>query len=126
MSKHTPGPWVVEGLNVYGNVEGGPVARIAPVGPGNPFDEANARLVGAAPDLLEALAQTICITCEEPVGGPPIELPGGIQCPSCRAARSAIAKARGDDPANCPGCGEPNNNAEPGRCAECVAEGTGE
>lgn len=61
MSKHTPGPW---------NVDYSGPARIAIVGAGDrilafcnlqcedgDMDEANARLIAAAPDMLEALEE---------------------------------------------------------------------
>lgn len=67
MSKHTPGPWLVTGgtfvyalngygtnsfwANIYGGSQGGYKS------PGTPGEEieANANLMSAAPDLLEAL-----------------------------------------------------------------------
>jgi hypothetical protein len=59
MSKHTPGPWVaVSRTNAHIDIEApkqhGYVARhVASTGHGN--HEANARLITAAPELLEAL-----------------------------------------------------------------------
>lgn len=64
MSKmsHTPGPWVLHPTALHpavrsvGTDETGP-RRICTVGTmnGNPVDKENARLIAAAPDLLEAL-----------------------------------------------------------------------
>ena len=60
-TKHTPGPWTAKGrkmeARIYGNVEGGPVAVVPYVTEwaSNPYDEANARLIAAAPELLAAL-----------------------------------------------------------------------
>ena len=45
MSKHTPGPWQVIGGNVYGDN----LRALLPM------NGADARLIAAAPDLLEAL-----------------------------------------------------------------------
>ena len=62
--KHTPGPWTADTTKQYSRqarVEGGNGKLVCSVGNGeNPdivFDEwaANARLIAAAPDLLEAL-----------------------------------------------------------------------
>lgn len=53
--KHTPGPWQVSGdskLNVYSAKTGDLLARAIT---GGPPAVANARLIGAAPELLEAL-----------------------------------------------------------------------
>ena len=58
-TKHTPGPWeqrrkLSGRLSIYGSVEGGPVATIEELNNtgGTPSDNANARLIAAAPDLL--------------------------------------------------------------------------
>ena len=61
-SKHTPGPWFVQPgfLTIY-NMDGGDygltcaVASVLDKQPGRDAAEANARLIAAAPDLLEAL-----------------------------------------------------------------------
>ena len=101
MSAHTPGPWKVEsitGVEVHGmarsfhSVEasgyhaGGGIAlvRIA----AHPEQSlANARLIAAAPALLEAL-EVIAINCEigEPVNWRDLG----------KAARAAIAQAKGE------------------------------
>ena len=56
MSKHTPGPWVTSRENVYeysrGHLLG--AKRICVVDDWIPSNEANARLIAAAPDLLAA------------------------------------------------------------------------
>jgi hypothetical protein len=66
MSKHTPGPWFVTGnmtLYVEARIGGGLVQEVAAVGPTEadsgygPQQRANADLIAAAPDLLEALTQ---------------------------------------------------------------------
>ena len=63
MSKHTPGPWWAkrEGFStiyVEARIEGGLIQEVAACGPteaGKEQQEANARLIAAAPELLEAL-----------------------------------------------------------------------
>jgi len=65
MSKHTPGPWHVSKRNPLSVVEAGPRAsQIAKMGIklgvcSQQDAEANARLIAAAPDLLEALARLV-------------------------------------------------------------------
>jgi len=88
-TKHTPGPWVVHPTSIHpavrsiGTAEVGP-RRICTVGStnGNPIDWHNARLIAAAPDLLEAL-------CALVLG---IDA-GGATLDDMRYARAAIAKA---------------------------------
>ena len=96
-TKHTPGPWVVksarsgfyvesqfdvivESLDEYGRY-------------GAIDDEANARLIAAAPELLEALS---CLTAV--VGLTPIK--GNLDAlqEAYDMARAAIAKAKGEQP----------------------------
>lgn len=67
MSKHTPGPWEANGYHIRQRVTGTrSIAEVAYTGPHHTppheypkscrlVDEANARLIAAAPDLLEAL-----------------------------------------------------------------------
>lgn len=64
ITKHTPGPWHCDGISEYtGELlvraeNGDTVARVCCYGPQSetPFAQAhNARLIAAAPDLLEAL-----------------------------------------------------------------------
>lgn len=87
MSKHTPGPWNIDkddsGNGVSANVNG---SRYWITGviqePGKEFsDEANARLIAAAPDLLEALQNIV---------------ESGLSTSRISAARAAIAKATGE------------------------------
>jgi len=73
MSKHTPGPWQVVGSNVYGNN----LRALLPM------NAADARLIAAAPDLLEAL--------EDLLGWQTLA-PDDVVA----AARAATAKARGE------------------------------
>lgn len=96
--KHTPGPWsVLYSSNVYPSIHAGPTS--APVaslyahtqsrGERDVFEnaDANARLIAAAPVLLEALRETLsCI--DQHTDDVVIE-------PIIRLARAAIAKATG-------------------------------
>ena len=92
-TKHTPGPWILHptahhpAVRSIGTPDTGP-RRICTVGTmnGNPVDKANARLIAAAPELLEAL-QNIIESVDK--GN------AAILCPLAAAARSAIAKATG-------------------------------
>ncbi len=95
---HTPGPWSfrhgdfnTEGDNGHGSItatcEFGPwyIAKIETM----PGDEANARLIAAAPDMLAALKAMLPENNDDPInrGRPPF----GV----CEQARDAIAKAEG-------------------------------
>lgn len=93
MSKmsHTPGPWVLHPTALHpavrsvGTDETGP-RRICTVGTmnGNPVDKENARLIAAAPDLLEALK--LIANAEN----------SALDLAYCKGiARAAIAKATG-------------------------------
>lgn len=94
MTKYTPGPWLFdeesEAITTHNRITSGKT-RIATVtlGWAEPFESeqiANARLIAAAPDLLEALQALICETNS-------IELAAALDM-----ARAAIAKATEDNP----------------------------
>lgn len=106
MSGHTPGPWVlrVQGQDAYIDAANGSHYELAVVvwqmdddrdlGISSPTAEANARLITAAPDLLEALQEadrlysTYALTAT-----------GGLEVGRwINAARDAIAKATGATP----------------------------
>lgn len=95
MSKHTPGPWCVRDLptqqRYIGPSEDGGAPSVALVlARVNVPDErlaADARLIAAAPDLLEAL----CLAVEAMKHS----LPNGLTGDAEQAARAAIAKATG-------------------------------
>ena len=63
-TKHTPGPWILHptahhpAVRSIGTPDTGP-RRICTVGTmnGNPVDKANARIIAAAPELLEAVIE---------------------------------------------------------------------
>jgi hypothetical protein len=88
-SQHTPGPWVIHRPNdserIDINAEGS--FYIAEVIGGMTAQEANAHLIAAAPDLLEALEE--------------LEALGSLELPQRRdaallKAKAAIAKAKGE------------------------------
>ena len=91
MSKFTPGPWHYEGLHVWAGDDPANGA-ITQGGCGccngmrdGVYEEADARLIAAAPDLLEALIDAVCaLEC------------CGKDYPAAEKARAAIAKARGE------------------------------
>ena len=92
-TKHTPGDWYVTGeMTRYINVRigGGLIQEVASCGPTEADggygsqQEANARLIAAAPDLLEALRGVLRIADRK--------------TDEFDAARAAIAKATGEQP----------------------------
>ena len=94
-TKHTPGPWRTkrEGFStvyVEARIDGGLIQEVAACGPteaGRDQQEANARLIAAAPELLEALRGIMKLDedlCSE----------GSIE--ALDKARAAIAKATGE------------------------------
>jgi hypothetical protein len=88
MSEHTPGPWRVEKFNdtkswsIYANGGTHSLASIR--------DAANARLIAAAPDMLEAL--TNALGWMERYAGDTNDLSGELWR-HISSARAAIAKA---------------------------------
>jgi hypothetical protein len=81
-AKHTPGPW-----KVYSIVIGGePAHRVDGPHKGKPINWrptlANAHLIAAAPDMLEALEDALCVIQDD----------GPVR----RAITAAIKKARGE------------------------------
>jgi hypothetical protein len=88
MIKHTPGPWVAECIGSNGDHENpqdiyeiNGKTRVAEF-----VTEANARLIAAAPELLDAL-----VTLLDAVEGK------RITQGDCNQARAAIARATGDE-----------------------------
>ena len=89
MAKHTSGPWSTANGFVY-DAAGRAVAQIMEHYP-ETYVEANARLMAAAPDLLEA--NLACLAaCVECAGN----LDYDCTRPPCPQVRAAIAKARGE------------------------------
>jgi len=103
MSKHTPGPWKAQLRDGYGGqweverqwevVATGETERwIADADSLTGCDEANARLIAAAPELLEALQEIAECGSASMVANVWVEL-ARVQ----NIARAAIAKATGED-----------------------------
>lgn len=102
-NKHTPGPWLMDRNNVHtGTIAtvhhclGNDWADIwsdkwMETGMGEEVQEANARLITAAPELLEALAEALAF-CEANTFG------GDDAAALIAKARAAIAKATGNTP----------------------------
>ena len=98
-AKHTPGPWEVAALSGWGgpwairmrHTSKVPNAHPTWLGIQNIGTEANARLVAAAPELLEALTELLLYH------DVPTEAQDPIVQPLLRAGFSAIAKATGAD-----------------------------
>lgn len=90
MSKHTPGPWIW-GRDYLGLFGAGPDNEVLDhahyegmwLGH-NPYREANAALIAAAPDLLAALENILNNS-------------GHATLEQLLAARNAVAKAKGED-----------------------------
>lgn len=87
MSAHTPGPWEREGLLVTSTRRDAEGVRLLVAKCLSAYDsavEADARLIAAAPELLAALEAMVSAEAEI-----------GADDEYLRAARAAIAKARG-------------------------------
>jgi hypothetical protein len=103
---HTPGPWIYtrNPENTRWIIDGAPARAIACTAGYEPNNEANARLIAAAPELLEALTGIIHHMADRKVelermgsGVPLIELLNTTaQYAAVEAARTAIRKARGE------------------------------
>lgn len=98
MSKHTPGPWQIIAPGFIGTVEADPQTIGYASDHRNtrtrPLEEqvANARLMAAAPDLLEALEALADFSTEY---GPSPRASSEDWADFLSAARKALAKARG-------------------------------
>lgn len=99
MSKHTPGPWAAVGAMVENTHDYNPdicSCDLRSFGQDNlwrPYEEtlANARLIAAAPDLLQAIRDLWAMPDFD--GTQPTS---EIRLKAKRAARAAIAKATGE------------------------------
>jgi hypothetical protein len=84
-TKHTPGPWVLrDGTPLFRVVGGEHRTTVA----GDISNDANARLIAAAPDLLAALEAIEAYEDSEPA-------PGTREAEISAMRRAAIAKATG-------------------------------
>ena len=94
--KHTPGPWIYyadlpsaePNWHIVTTANKMCVLANVHIEPGNAMDEANARLIAAAPDLLDALKRII-----DHHGSYIYELPGPFGVGDLEAARKAISQA---------------------------------
>lgn len=88
MSAHTTGPWSISCVGYGASIE----PSIAWVGYGSSYpkeeNKANAKLISAAPDLLEALIGMLKNT-----GAFPSDNPDSVPGPNIKAALIAIRKA---------------------------------
>lgn len=94
-TQHTPGPWIqdrsCEGRTVVANDPNGIAFNLAHLPGEHPMQEANARLIAAAPDLLEACKPALeMLDCAEMER---MKLRGKAK--TIRQLRAAIAKAQG-------------------------------
>ncbi len=103
MSKHTPGPWsaTFEDYRWVIDCQGefGPKKALAVTAGFYPKNEANARLIAAAPELLEALKVSraaIAEACEGMTVGERFTNAGQALLDALEPARAAIAKATGE------------------------------
>lgn len=114
-AKHTPGPWVycytgtsnAEMFRIKTNArrEQSGIARVFSWTDHSEESKENARLIAAAPELLEALDQLICGGCGHRIGWNGVhdaeqtrlERTDWKKCNWCKHARAAIAKATGGD-----------------------------
>ena len=87
MSGHTPGPWVYNGNTVQSAGRHYSSTLIATTSMAPHFEQAkaNARLIAAAPELLEALIDAQEALCDLP-----------LMAPIVLKMRAAIAKATGE------------------------------
>ena len=99
-AKHTPGPWTWHPTALHpavrsvGTPDAGP-RRICTVGTmnGNPVDKANARLIAAAPKLLDALIALLGVAPSKAPGAGLIVGAEEKHANALQAARAAIKKA---------------------------------
>ena len=93
---HTPGPWTVCGPRIEAHDRDGLPFAIAEVWSGTrttPREDADARLIAAAPELLEAA--NLALRAIDPTGESKKDDVGGPLFLSAKALRAAIAKAEG-------------------------------
>lgn len=98
MAKYTAGPWVTDGFNVTGKAHNQPICNMVPASlfPGHFIEqEANATLIAAAPELLEALQAIVAAEAESSYGAPEAKLESLYM--AIQAAVPVIAKATNND-----------------------------
>ena len=89
MSKHTSGPWIIEQRDPLACTYSLRLSKMGIDSIDGKESDANARLIAAAPELLEAL-----ILCREELNGLPHSL--GYEFTHIPQIDAAIAKARGE------------------------------
>lgn len=100
-AKHTSGPWISDDLAIFADREGAYAIRLADVMPEEGCGlteaemEANAILMAAAPEMLEALKSLISMYERGYVAGTAPDV-GEAFCSGIHEARAAIAKVEGD------------------------------
>ncbi len=104
-TKHTPGPWRTERegfstVYVEARIDGGLIQEVAACGPteaGLEQQEANASLIAAAPDLLEALKEMVAGDAEAIEEAQALGVPFPEEMlATFKKARAAIARATGE------------------------------
>ena len=106
MSKHTPGPWFAQAgyLTIYNLSDGNVgttcgIAKVLRDQPGDDQAEANARLIAAAPELLDALTRML----KQFPADSDLYAAGwdgsaiNEACDAYDAARAAVRKATGEE-----------------------------
>ena len=95
ITKHTPGPWRVESGPYYRaiRVDGEVIADVRQIG--RSFNESNARLLAAAPELLAALEMAVQ-HYDEWASADLSDYLDEARLPWLAPARAAIAKAKGE------------------------------
>ena len=110
MSNHTPGPWVAEPVQGGISITGHMGAHVARIGYRDNAAHADARLIAAAPELLEALRKADALLKNAsmgrerttlPAGNSLLDLLAGYMHPdeingACDAVIAAFAKATGE------------------------------
>lgn len=95
---HKGAPWIIDDEN------GSIVGCFETSGRSVAEDTANALMFVASGPMLEALEGMACGTCRNRIGCTDDPLPGEFggydwrSCPDCKAARAAIALAKGEKP----------------------------
>lgn len=100
-STHTPGPWLVDRqepgeLWIAGAGRTHPVCMVTGAGFVTERDEADARLIAAAPDMLAALALALPIIGDRAAGGRMLT-PHQYAADAFQKINAAIARATGGD-----------------------------
>lgn len=101
-TQHTPGPWKHEATRRRITAKSGTIIYKVSLGDDLREEEANARLISAAPELLEALGALvngeITLSNKSSALYSKSDFKGFLSehCPKTIAARAAIAKAKGE------------------------------